>query len=119
MTPEQKAWTDNQWADYLKCLPTDIPKLKEWLRENYFIGIVQDTQTKLKYIELSRRHDTPSGSVRYIHIASSQPHDATLDEMVGYANNKFIPSLYLSTLSTTYNRVPQNVLHMLHVEKQK
>lgn len=119
MTPEQCTWTDNQWAEHLQCLPTDVPRFRNFVRENYFIAILGKQNSDKKYIEIGRLQTAPSGAVRYTPVVSTKPRIATLDEMVDEANNKLIPSLCLSDLAAKYNRVPAKVLQMLHIEKQK
>ena len=120
MKPEQLKWTDKEWAAYLGCAVHDIPKFKRYLEENYVLGIWQDEKTNLKYAELQRRHDAPSGAVRYITVTMSVGFDLPLDKMVEFTNNEFVPSLRIRPVPAAYYGVPQKVLQMLHINtKQK
>ena len=119
MKPEQLKWTDEQWAAHLGCAAADIPKFKDWLHENYFLGIFQEKKTRKKYIEIHRLHYTPSGAVRYIPVVSTTPESMSLKAMVTKANTQVIPSLVLNDLAAKFSKVPPKVLQMLHIEKQK
>lgn len=120
MTPEQLAWTDKQWAEHLNCSATDVPKFKHYLEQNFWLGIWQEHDTKLKYAEIQMRHDTPSGNVRYIPVVTSHGFNISLKEMVKYTNNDFIPSLELKPVVAALRGVPSKLLQMLHInDKQK
>lgn len=120
MKPEQLKWTEEQWAAHLGCAAIDVPKFKKYLEENYFIGIFVDRNTGRKFVEVQKRHDTPSGSIRYNTMASTQPRVASAEAMVNYANNEVIPSLVLSAKAAEIWGVPPKILQMLHIdEKQK
>ena len=120
MTPEQLNWDDKQWAEHLKCSAADVPKFKKYLEKHFWLGLWQDTNTGLKYAEIQVRHDTPSGAIRFIPMVSSQRLDKTLNQMVEYTNNVFIPSLELKCDVAKAYGVPQKILQMLHVnQKQK
>lgn len=119
MTPEQLKWTDKQWAEHLKCSALDVPKFKKYLDEHFWLGIWQERDTRLKYAEIQMRHDTPSGSVRYIPMVTSRGFDMSLDGMVQYTNNQFIPSLELKPAVASLRGVPTKILQMLHIENTK
>ncbi len=119
MTPEQLKWTDEQWAAHLGCTAQQIPQFKQWVRENYFIGILENQDTKKKFIEVQHMHPTPSGTMRFVPVASTQPKKASLDMMVTEANTRVIPSFVLTDLAAKYNKVPPKILQMLHIENQK
>ena len=119
MTTEQLTWTDEQWAVHLGCAAQRVPQFKQWVRENYFIGIFENRDTKKKFIEIQRINNAPSGSVRFVPLVSTQPKTASLNMMVTEANTQVIPSLVLSDLVAEYNNVPPKVLQMLHIENQK
>ncbi len=119
MTPEQLTWTDEQWAAHLGCTAQQVPKFKQWVRENYFIGIFEERDTKKKFIEIKRLNYAPSGAVRLIPVVSTTPQSASLNAMVTQANTQVIPSLELTDLVAQYNHVPTKVLQMLHIENQK
>ncbi|MBQ8473464.1 MAG: hypothetical protein IJ500_01220 [Alphaproteobacteria bacterium] len=118
MRPEQLKWTDEQWAAHLGCAATDVPVLKNWLAKNYYAVIFRRKNSGKRYIEIGRRHDAPSGAVRFTPIVSTEPCVATLDEMVTKANQHVIPSLQLTRLSAALNMVPPKTLQMLHIENQ-
>ena len=119
MKPEQLNWTDKQWAEHLKCSATDVPKFKHYLEQNFWLGIWQERDTNLKYVEIQMRHDTPSGNVRYIPVATSRGFNVSLDAMVQYTNNTFIPSLELKPVVAELRGVPSKILQMLHIENTK
>lgn len=119
MKPEQLNWTDKQWATHLGCAAHDVPKFKKYLEENFWLGLWQEHGTGLKYAEIQMRHDTPSGNIRYIPIITSQAFDMTLNKIVEYTNNQFIPSLELRPLAAKQRGVPVKLLQMLHIENTK
>lgn len=120
MKPEQLNWTDKQWAEHLKCSATDVPRLKKYLEENFCLVLWQEKDNSLKYIEVQARHDTPSGNLRYVPMVVSQAFDISLNDLVQYTNNTFIPSLVLKPHVAKMRGVPSKILQMLHInEKQK
>ena len=119
MKPEQLSWTDKQWAAYLGCAVQDVPKFKHYLSQNFWLGIWQEHDTKLKYAEIQVRHDTPSGNVRYIPMVTSHGFNISLEDMVEYTNNDFIPSLELKPAVAGLRGVPPKILQMLHIEQNK
>ena len=116
MTPEQLNWTDKQWAIHLNCPVQDVPKFKRYLEQNFWLGIWQERDTKLKYAEIQVRHDTPSGNVRYVPIVTSRAFNISLADMVEYTNNEFIPSLELNPTVAYLRGVPPKILQMLHIK---
>ena len=118
MKPEQLSWTDAQWAAYLGCAVTDIPRFKDYVKSNYFIGIYKDCGTGKKIVEIQRYHKTPSGNVRFVPVVSTPPRSASLNSMITYANNEVIPSLELTDLFAKAHNVPTKVLHMLHISER-
>ncbi|MBR6598042.1 MAG: hypothetical protein IKK76_01420 [Alphaproteobacteria bacterium] len=119
MKPEQLNWTDKDWAAHLGCVVQDVPKFKHYLEQNFWLGIWQERDTKLKYAEIQVRHDTPSGNVRYVPMATSRGFNMSLDAMVRYTNNEFIPSLELKPAVAGLRGVPPKILQMLHIEQNK
>lgn len=120
MKPEQLNWTDKDWATHLECAVQDVPKFKHYLSQNFWLGIWQEYDTKLKYAEIQVRHDTPSGNVRYVPMVTSRAFDMPLGKMIEYTNNQFIPSLELKPVVAGARGVPSKLLQMLHInEKQK
>jgi hypothetical protein len=65
------------------------------------------------------RHDTPSGNVRYIPMVTSNGFNISLEDMVEYTNNDFIPSLELKPVVAGLRGVPPKILQMLHIEQNK
>lgn len=118
MKPEQLGWTDGQWAAHLGCAAADVPMFKKYLEENYFIGIFVDRNTGRRFVEVQKRHDTPSGIIRYNTIASTRPRVASAEAMVNYANNEVIPSLVLSSMAAKFWGIPPKILQMLHVKEK-
>lgn len=120
MKTEQLTWTDEQWAAHLGCAVQDVPKFKHYLEQNFFVGIWQKHDTKLKCAEIQMRHDTPSGNIRYVSMVISCGFNISLEDMVEYTNNEFIPSLELKPVAAGLRGVPPKILQMLHIhEKQK
>lgn len=119
MTPEQLKWNDNQWAAHLGCAVQDVPVFKKILDENFFVFLLQEYETGLKYAEIQRRHDTPSGFIRCLPFVTSKALNLPLEDMIEYTNNEFLPKLVLKPGAAKFLGVPQKILQMLHVEKQK
>ena len=120
MKTEQLNWTDKDWAVHLGGVVQDVPKFKNYLEQNFFLGIWQEHDTKLKYAEIQVRHDTPSGNIRYVTMATSRGFNISLEDMVEYTNNEFIPSLELKPVAAGLRGVPPKILRMLHINyKQK
>ena len=119
MKPEQLGWTDKDWAKHLQCKVADVPRFKKYLEENFVLGIWQEGPRGLKYAQIEVRHDTPSGSVRFIPMATSGAFDWPLDKMVEYTNNVFVPSLELKPFVAGMHNVPTRVLQMLHIKNNQ
>lgn len=120
MKAEQLNWTDKDWAAHLGCAVQDVPKFKHYLEQNFFVGIWQEDDTKLKHAEIQVRRDTPSGNIRYVSMVTSPGFNISLEDMVEYTNNEFIPSLELRLVAAGLRGVPPKILQMLHIhEKQK
>lgn len=119
MTPEQLNWDDIQWAAHLGCAVQDVPKFKKTLEDNFWLALWQERETGLKYAEIQRRHDTPSGCIRYVPFVTSKAFDVSLEDMVEYTNNKFLPSLVLKPVVAEMFGVPRKILQMLHIQKEK
>lgn len=120
MTQEQLNWTDKDWAKHLQCNIADVPRFKKYLEENFVLGIWQEGPSGLRYAQVEARHDTPSGSIRFIPVATSGGFDWPLEKMVEYTNNKFVPSLEFKPFVAEMCNVPTKVLQMLHIyQKQK
>ncbi|MBP3397968.1 MAG: hypothetical protein J6K82_03490 [Alphaproteobacteria bacterium] len=116
MTPEQLKWTDKQWAVHLGCAVQDVPKFKQYLEENFCLSLWQERDSSLKYAEIQCRHNTPSGFVRYVSIATSRAFEMPLDKMVEYTNTVFVPSLELQSGVAKLRGIPQKILQMLHIK---
>ena len=118
MTPEQLNWDDKQWAAHLGCAVQDVPKFKKTLEKNFWLALCQERETGLKYAEIQRRHDTPSGCIRYVPFVTSKAFDVSLEDMVEYTNNKFLPNLVLKPAAAEMFGVPRKILQMLHVKER-
>lgn len=120
MKPEQLNWSDAQWAAYLGCAATDIPRIRQWVEENYCPSIVRHWSGKQYSFVLTRRYDTPSGWTRFLPIVESAQYFGTPTQATEYANRKIIPNLQMTEFWARVNRVPSGALQMLHInEKQK
>lgn len=120
MKPEQLKWTDAQWAEHLKCSATDVPKFKKYLADNFYLTLWQEKDTGLKYTEVRMSHRTPSGAYRSIPVVTSQARDISLNDLIDYTNNVFVPALVLQPHIAATHNVPAKLLQMLHIyEKQK
>ena len=120
MKPEQLKWTDEQWAAHLGCAVQDVIKYKRWLLENYLPYLAQDVATKRYLFILSRRHDSPSGFVRYVDMMHRSTHQEKPTDARDYANEVIIPGLQLNSAFARLYNVPEKILQMLHInEKQK
>jgi hypothetical protein len=119
MTPEQLNWDDKQWAAHLGCAVQDVPKFKKTLEKNFWLALWQERETGLKYAEIQRRHDTPSGCIRYVPFVTSKAFDVSLEDLVEYTNNKFLPNLVLKPAAAEMLGVPRKILQMLHIQKEK
>ncbi len=118
MTPEQLNWDDKQWAAHLGCAVQDVPKFKKTLEKNFWLALWQERETGLKYAEIQRRHDTPSGRIRYIPFVTSNAFDVSLEDLVEYTNNKFLPNLVLKPAVAEMFGVPRKILQMLHINQK-
>lgn len=115
MTPEQLEWTNKQWAEYLGCSIRTFKKARTVVQENYSIDIAKDISNNKYFIALTKRHDTPSGAMRYITLFTTKKEFATIDEAINYANKTLIPSLEVNaTLG-----LPTKILQTLHIQKQR
>lgn len=119
MTLEQLKWTDKQWAAYLGCAVQEVPKFKKYLEEHFCLGICTEGKTGPKYVQIQVRHDTPSGSVRYIPMVTSKPFDLPLDGVIEYANNVFVPSLELNPFAAEIHGIPAKAIQMLHINQKQ
>ena len=100
------------------CAVQDVPKFKRYLEQNFWLGIWQERDTKLKYAEIQVRHDMPSGNVRYVPMVTSRAFNISLEDMVEYTNNEFIPSLELKPAVADLRGVPTKILQMLHISER-
>ena len=119
MTPDQLKWNDKQWAKHLQCNVADVPRFREYLKENYWLGLWQEKDTGLKYAEVQMFHPTPSGAERYIPIATSKAADISVDQLIDYTNNVWVPSLELKPAAAQAYGVPCKLLQMLHIEQKQ
>lgn len=115
MTQEQLKWTDKQWAEYLGCSIRTFKKARTIVQENYSINIAKNLTSNKYFIALDKRHDTPSGAIRYIPVFTTKKEFATIDEAVKFANETLIPSLQLNaTLG-----LPTKILQTMHIQNQR
>lgn len=119
MKPEQISWTDTQWAAYLGCAAADVEKYRNWLTKNYVPSVVKNVGAKQFYGLVVRRHDTPSGAPRFIPMVSTQQAFKTSEDARVYVNETMIPAMELTAFWADAYKVPQKVLQMMHIEKQK
>ena len=115
MTPEQLKWTDKQWAEYLGCSIRTFKKARTIVQENYSINVAKNLASNKYFIVLDKRHDTPSGAMRYITLFTTKKEFATIDEAVKFANETLIPSLQINaTLG-----LPTKILQTMHIQNQR
>lgn len=108
-------WTDVDWARHLGCSAKIVVESRKWLESNIFANVNIDPKTETYGIEVSKRHDTPSGAFRTIPIMTIRTTYKTADDCIKYANEKFIPTLELTRFWAQTYGVPQRTLQMLRV----
>lgn len=118
MTPEQLQWSDKQWAKYLGCTVWKYKKACKILQERFSIGIFKKNGSGKYYIALDRRHDTPSGAVRYIPVIATKIEFDSVDSAVNYANEILIPSLELAESCAASYNMPTKMLQTLHIKNR-
>ncbi len=117
MDKNRISWTNLDWAEHLGCLVQKVSEYREWVNENYFAYVGQNTETKEYRIYIDRRHDTPSGMFRTITVASSKPF-SNGKECAAYGRDILIPSLELSEFHAKLNGVPSRVLQLLKLSSK-
>lgn len=120
MKTEQLNWTDEKWAAHLGCAVHRIPNIRNFVLDNYFVGVGQIRNTGKYSCELYKMDYAPSGFPRFHAIKSTDKAFETTDAATKFANESFIPELELLPIIAKNANVPVRALQMLHVnEKQK
>lgn len=118
MTPEQLQWGDEQWAKYLSCSVEKYKKARAFVNNLFVVEAFQDNKTGKYGVMLSKRHDTPSGNVRYTLQLSTSAKFDSMNKAVAFANETMIPSLELTDFWTNTYDVPAKILQTLHINQR-
>lgn len=120
MKPEQLNWTDIQWASHLGCDVQRIQKIRNFILDNYFVGVGRIRGTARYSCGLYKMDYSPSGFPRFYVVQSLNKDFESSAAATKYANETFIPNLELWPSVAKIANVPVRALQMLHVkEKQK
>ncbi|MBQ0013177.1 MAG: hypothetical protein KBS86_01210 [Proteobacteria bacterium] len=115
MKPEQFTWSTKQWAEYIGCSESEFMRFNNEASSMFNVAICKVSRTQKYRVVLEKRHDTPSGAVRYIWVALAQKEFSNPIDATKYANEVFIPSLELKRIwAQTYN-MPRKILQTLHI----
>lgn len=120
MKPEQLKWTDKEWAAHMGCAAQQVPNIRKYILDNYFVGVGRLRDTGKYSYELYRVDYSPSGWPRYHVVQSTNKMFESLILATKDANETFIPTLNFTPMAAEMLNIPARALQMLHVtEKQK
>ena len=116
-------WTDADWAKHLGVEESKVPEIRDFVENNYFIYISRFiTETfngkydNLYHVGMDRRHDKPSGSVRFIPLFTDNTGFYSAEDAAKYANKYLIPTLELTELLSKITEIPVRALQLLKVK---
>jgi len=111
-------WTDKQWAKHLGTSIKKIPKIRAVIKDNYSAVIVVNKNTGLYAIAIYAYEMTPSGFERPTLSSTSKKEFKKESEAIVYANEKYLPSLFLSKFAADSMKVPANAIQMLYIKER-
>jgi hypothetical protein len=118
-------WSDKEWAAHLDITEQQVPGIRKDI-ETYYLSYVAQTKKATEqpasviadgkwHLFIDRRHDTPSGSPRFIPMVSCNDGFDTAELAAKDANERIIPTLEFTPLVAKLNGFPVRALQLLRV----
>lgn len=111
-------WSDKQWAEHLGIETKDLPRVREFVKENYETAIVRNTDTNKFTVALYKYHVSPSGFKTLHLIATGVKDYLNSPDAVRYANTEFFPGLELADFWVKSLKMPKRALQLLSIRER-
>ena len=113
-------WTNLDWANYLQCPIQEVPSIRNFLYDNYVMGIERNRKTNRYSFVMYRYHIAPSGfkSPQLLLSASDEKHTFSNEKDAIEDANKVISSLELSDFWADALNVPKCALQMMLIREK-
>ncbi len=108
-------WTNEDWARFLGCSGPLVVKYRKMVNDNFYAYVGRHIDTKKYDFAIERRHDTPSGSPRFIPMLTTSRHFDTEHECRNWVQKTLIPSLELNDFYASLYKMPARALQLVKV----
>ena len=117
MKENRLEWLDSDWAEYLHCPVTEIPRIRNLMQYNFVLTIKKDKKTGKYYFALSRRNYTPAGFKRLHDLKTPVTYFDTKHEAIEDANKYMSEQLFPAVGAKLY-KIPQRAIQMVLIREK-
>ena len=111
-------WSDEQWASHLGIETKDLPRVRNFIDENYSATIVRNKNTNNFTVALYKYHVAPSGFKTLQLMATATKDFPDSAKATYYANSEFLPNLELSDFFEKSLKMPKRALQLLSIRER-
>lgn len=111
-------WSDEQWASHLGIEPKDLPRVRDFMNENYSAAIVRNKNTNNFTVALYKYHVAPSGFKTLQLMATATKDFPDSAKATYYANNEFFPSLEMNDFWDKSLKIPKRAFQLLSIRER-
>ena len=111
-------WSDQDWAKHLGIEVKDLPRVRDFVNDNYYVTTVRNQITNKYSVALYKYHKSPSGFKTLQLVATANKEFAESAQAVKYANENFLSTLEITDAWTQSLNIPKRALQLLSIRER-
>ena len=111
-------WSDQDWAKHLGIEVKDLPRVRNFINDNYDVATVRNQFTNKYSVALYKYHKSPSGFKTLQLMATANQEFAESAQAVKYANEQFLSKLEMTDLWAKSLNMPKRALQLLSIRER-